>query len=198
MRSAWTDLGRGLSGGLSLTHNGEGGPIVRMGVFLADLLGGLGGGGGFVFTGLEAAVEGGHEFVSTGIVDVPKGEQQGASAGVEGAADQTEELVASGDDVEAGGTTAEGEQLGVEPHLVELIEVEITVAEGDAGKHGIVWAEAAVSCDVDHAAVDSLFDQFFVGGGGAQVELGVGEHSMNGVDLVPNQGRFFVGDTKDG
>jgi hypothetical protein len=59
--------------GLGLTHNGEGGPIVRMSVFLADLLRGFGSSGGFVFAGLEPPIEGGHEFVSAGIVDVPKG-----------------------------------------------------------------------------------------------------------------------------
>src|SRR5580698_6162500 len=197
MGSAWTNLAGGLSEVLSLSHNGEGSPTVGVGVFLTDLLGGFGGGGGFVFARLESPVERSHKFVGAGIVDIPEGQEQGARAGVECSANQAEEFVAGGDDVEAGGAAAEGKKLSVQAHLVELVKVQVSVTEGDAREHRVVGAEAAVSCHVEDAAVDSLFDQFFVSGGSAQVELGVGKDSMDGVDLVENQGRFFVGDAED-
>jgi hypothetical protein len=74
--AAWTDLGLGLSEVLSLSHNGEGGPIVGVGIFVAKLLGGFGGGCSLIFAILESAVEGSHEFVGAGVVDVPKGQEQ--------------------------------------------------------------------------------------------------------------------------
>src|ERR1700760_526932 len=105
-----------------------------MGILLADLFGGLGGGGCLVFAGLEAAVEGGHKSVGAGVVNVPEGQKQGAGSGVKGATDQAEQFVARRHDVESGGAAAEGEQFGVEAHLVELVEMEISIAQSDAGE----------------------------------------------------------------
>jgi hypothetical protein len=97
----------------------------------------------------ETSVEGLHKFGSTTVVYIPEGEKEGGCASAEEAALEAEELVASGDKVHARGAAAERDVARGEAHLVEIVEVEVAIAEANAGEHGIVLAVGAVGGNVD-------------------------------------------------
>ena len=107
--------------------------------------------------------------------------------GIQQAADQSEKFIAGTDGIHAGRTTAERNQLGLEFELIQVVEVQIGVAETNAGKHGIVLAEAAVSGDVDVLAMLAFFAQSGMVGGGADDQPGPGQGPRDGLHLFENQ-----------
>ena len=77
-----------------------------MGVLLTEVLHGGLEGDGHVSRLHVTLIEGLHELRGAMVVDVPKGEQERGGAGTEEAALQAKELVASGDEIHAGGAAA--------------------------------------------------------------------------------------------
>src|SRR5207302_10061490 len=81
------------------------------------------------------AVEELHKLGSALVVHIPEGEQKRGSAGIEQASLEAEQLVTGGDEVHAGGAATEGNEIGVQPDLVEIEKIQVAIAEADSGKH---------------------------------------------------------------
>src|SRR5208282_4829481 len=138
----------------------------------------------------------GMNFVAAG--DELLGLQRGLfCAGAKEAALKAEKFVTCGDKVHAGGATAERDVAGGEAHLVEIVEVKVSIAEADAGEHGVVLAVGAVGGDVKEGALGPLFFEGVGGGLGAEEELWVRQDSCHGLDFRQNVGGALVGDAHD-
>jgi hypothetical protein len=139
-----------------LPDQNEGGPEVRVGIFLTKLLHGGLEGAGHVARFDVTLVEDLHEFGGGAVVDIPEGEQQGGRAGAKEAALEAKQFVASSDEVHSGGTAAERHVTSREAHLIEIVEVKVAIAEADSGEHGVVLAVGTVSGDMEQGALRAL------------------------------------------
>src|SRR6266446_807809 len=99
----------------------EGSPEVRMGVLLPEFLHRVLQRACHVAASEEFSIEELHQLRSALIVDVPQRQQQRRRSGAEKASLKSEQFVAGGDEVHACGAAAQGHELGVQPHLVEVI-----------------------------------------------------------------------------
>lgn len=168
-----------------------------MGILLAEMLHGGLERGGHVAGFDVALVEELHEVGGAAVVHIPEGEQQRRGSGAEEAALEAEKLVAGGDKVHAGGAAAEGDVACGEAHLVEVVEVEIAVAEADAGKHGVVLAIGAVGGDVQERGLGPLFFESVDGSASAEDEIGLGKDTGDGLHFGEDVRRTLVGDAHD-
>src|SRR2546423_8118786 len=111
-----------------------------MGVLLAEVAhGGLERSGHVA--GLDiGTVEVVHEFGGAAVVDVPEGEKKRSGAGAEQTSLETKEFVPRGDEIHAGGATAQRDEARAKANLVEIIKIQVTIAEPDAREHRIVLA----------------------------------------------------------
>ena len=138
--------------GLRLADQAERGPVVGVGVFLAQFDHGLLERKRFWKALLQSLVEIDHEILGAFIVDIPQAEKQRLNAGPEQSASETDYFISGSDGVEAGGAAAEHDQFRWKMQLAEIVEAELRIAETNRREHGIVLAEIAVSRDVNDIA----------------------------------------------
>src|SRR5438874_13366317 len=81
-----------------------------------------------------------HQLGGALIMNVPQREQQSGRPGAEQAALKAQQLVAGGHKVHAGGAATQSDQPSVQLHLVEVIQIEVSIAQTDARKHGVILA----------------------------------------------------------
>src|SRR5581483_8430247 len=92
---------------------------------------------------------------------------------------------------------AQGQEVGAQPHLVKLIEIEITVAQANPRKHRIVRAEASVSGDVNQPALRRQAEEERVVHAVPEMELGVSKHFVNSLDFRLDERRLRIGNSQD-
>jgi len=80
----------------------------------------------------EFTIEMLHEFRSALIMHVPQRQKQRGGAGAEETTLKPEQLVSGSDEIHAGGATAQRNQICVQPHLVEIVQIQVTVTQPDA------------------------------------------------------------------
>src|SRR5690242_19133034 len=177
-------------------YKDKGSPEIGMGVATADFPSRRGEGVGLASAGSEFGVEGLHEQGGATVVDVPQGQQQRASAGEKSSADETEEFISGGNHVQARGATAERKKIRRKAHLVELVEVEKTVAKANSGKHGIVRPESSMGGDVNQAAVRSFLKQQAVVRVLADMKLRTGQGCVHGFRFGADERSLFVGNAE--
>jgi hypothetical protein len=142
-----------------------------MGALLAELLHGGLERYGHVIAFHVAFVKSLHKFRGAAVVDIPEGEKEGGCAGAKEAALEAEELVTGGDNVHPGGTAAQGHVAGGQSHLIEIVEVKVTITEANAGEHGVVLTVGAVGGDVQQRALRPLFSEGVRSGLAAEEEF---------------------------
>src|SRR2546428_12245863 len=84
-----------------------------------------------------------------------------------------------------------------EPHLIEVVQVQIAVAQTNGGEHGVVLAIDAVRGDVEEAAARAAFAENGGGGLFSQKELRSGEQRGDRFGLRKNVRRALVGNAEN-
>lgn len=173
----------------------EGSPEIGVGVLLAELFhGGLEGGGHVA--GIDVSlIERPHEVGSAAVVDVPEGEKQGCRSGAEEATLKAEQFVSGSDKIHAGGAAAERDVPGGKTHLIEVIEVEVAVAEADAREHGVVLAVGAVRGDMKESALGPLFSEGVCSGLVTEQEICLRKDCGDGLNFGQDLRGALVGNT---
>jgi len=86
---------------------------------------------------------------------------------------------------------------GGEAHLVEVVEVEVSLAEADAGEHGVVLAVGAVGGDMEESALGPLFFEDVSSGVCAKEEIRLGEDLGDGLNFGEDVGGAIIWDAHD-
>ena len=122
---------------------------------------------------------------------LPQGQEEGCRPGAEQPARQPEQLVAGGDDVDAGDAGAEDDQVRRQLEVVEVVERQVgRGAEADPGEHRVVRPEEAVRGDVEEASPGALLAQDLLGGLRTDVELRARKARRHGSGFVEDERRL--------
>lgn len=152
---------------------------------------------GHIGGGDEVFVEEAHKFGGGFVMNVPEGEKKRRSAGAKEAALETEKLITGGDEVHAGGAAGKRDVASAEAHLIEIIEIEIAVAEANAREHGVVLAVVAVSGDMEEAGASAARAEEFRGGLFAEIKLGVWKSGGDRLDFAENLRSAVIREAED-
>ncbi len=84
---------------------------------------------GFRLTLLQPRVEADHEVLGTLIVDVPETQDERLPAGLQQSSNQAHEFISRAHDVQAGGAAAQHNQIGRQPQLRDLAQIQMRAAQ---------------------------------------------------------------------
>src|SRR5579859_7247612 len=141
-------------------------------------------------------VEMAHQLSCALIVDVPQGKQQGSCPSAEQASLKTQQFIAGSNEIHASSAAAQSHQSGIQFHLVQVIQIQVSVSEANPGKHGIVLAIHAVCGDVKQPTLRSLLSEQGRCGLFAQVEGGTGKQGAHAANFVQDLRRALIRDAK--
>ena len=113
---------------------------------------------------LELGVELDHEFLGAVVVNVPKAQDERLRSGLQQAPDQTHQLIAGRDHVQAGRAAAQHDQFDRQLQVSHVVEAEMRGSETNRGEHRVILSKVSVGCNVYGLAFWPMILQHALGG----------------------------------
>jgi len=107
------------------------------------------------------------------------------------------QFVTCGNKIHSRSAPAQSYQVCAQAHLVEVVQIQVAVAQPDAGEHRIILAVRAVCRDVQQSGLRALLTKDFRGGLFSNEEVRARQQGCDRLDLGKNLGSAFVGDSKN-
>src|SRR6202007_931342 len=123
---------------------------------------------------------------------IPERQQERARASTKQSPLQTQQLIPIRHRVHSRGAAAQGDQLRLKPHLIEVVQVQVTVAHLDSGKHGVVLPVDSVGGHVQQSRLCPSLTQDLRGSLCSYKQLRLGKERGNRLHFAQYEGRALV------